>query len=1105
MKNNFSFGPLDAKAIVVTAFPSVHDEHTKTLFSDSAGAELKKMLAESGFNIDEIYFTSVLPRRPFASNLDLLWTTEKKIAKANHFENSFQNGAFFSPSIQPDMEAFLETMRAIQPNVIIPLGNFPLWVCTGESSVSSFRGSLEKMRGFDKPIKVIATYAPEQILKMWEWRWIAIRDLQRAFEASKSPEFPEDNLKLTTRPSFEETVRILTQIKNLVICSSSPVELSVDIETIARHIACIGIAWSETEAICIPFMDEGNRHYFTEAEEIDYIIPLFREILTHPNFRNIGQNWSYDTQHIVRSWLARPRADIDTMLNQHAIFPGTPKDLAFLASLYCTNYTYWKDELTDYKTLPVDLDKFWKYNAKDCCYTYQVAQGQKLLLRQFQLEPQATFLNRLNIHVMTMMIRGVNIDQEEKLRLMEELRPEIEKRQNLINQIVGKELNISSPKQMSEFFYGELGMKEVRNRKTFRPTTDSDALKVFGQQEPILKPLTDLIEETRSIKVFLSTFVMMPLDIDGRMRCNFNVGGTETFRFSSSQNAFGSGGNLQNIPKGSEDEEIAEGHFRFPNLRKMFRPDPGFFLFDVDLAGADAQVVAWEAEDDDLKAKFRSGEKIHALNAKDIYGNDAGPDGKRAPYYKKAKMGCHLCLADGHEVLTPQGWQKVEEVAAETAIVICNMDGTNAHMEIPSVWYHAEDSLEMLEIKGQAYHQLVTPNHRLSYANDSRGVNKIAEAQALPKSARLPKAVIYTGKSQVNPDWFRLLSAFHADGAIAKLQVRFHLKKERKIQRLLAILKRLCITPKITVHPAGTTSLVLNRSDAQWLLEIGKRPTWGMLNWSAECLQAYVAELPYWDGHISATTVSFSTVVPQTAEIIHTLLHLCGKSGNTYPHGDLGGITVQINNRPLHRITSGTIDRVQYTGGLHCPTVSTGFFLTRYKGKIAVTGNTNYGGQAKTLSVACGMTIHEAEQFQKRWFDLHPGIKTWHNETMNKLMTARTVSNKFGFRRRYFGRLERLLPEALAWIPQSTVALIINNALCNISENEQLQKLQTELLLQVHDSLVGQIPLPHRYLALPILRQCLAVPVPYDDPLVIGTSLDISEKSWGDLISCKWD
>jgi hypothetical protein len=63
----------------------------------------------------------------------------------------------------------------------------------------------------------------------------------------------------------------------------------------------------------------------------------------------------------------------------------------------------------------------------------------------------------------------------------------------------------------------------------------------------------DALEEFRSISVFHNTFVKAPLDPGDRMRCMFNVSGTETFRWSSSKNAFGRGTNLQNIPAGEED------------------------------------------------------------------------------------------------------------------------------------------------------------------------------------------------------------------------------------------------------------------------------------------------------------------------------------------------------------------------------------------------------------------------------------------------------------------------------------------------------------------------------------------------------------------------
>ena len=84
-----------------------------------------------------------------------------------------------------------------------------------------------------------------------------------------------------------------------------------------------------------------------------------------------------------------------------------------------------------------------------------------------------------------------------------------------------------------------------------------------------------------------------------------------------------------------------------PNIRQMFVPDDGYTIFDCDLSGADAQVVAYEAEDMDLIEAFRKGLNVHSKNAEDLWGTsftslagDAkhGPKGKRR---KECKQGVH--------------------------------------------------------------------------------------------------------------------------------------------------------------------------------------------------------------------------------------------------------------------------------------------------------------------------------------------------------------------------------------------------------------------------------------------------------------------------------
>jgi DNA polymerase-1 len=85
--------------------------------------------------------------------------------------------------------------------------------------------------------------------------------------------------------------------------------------------------------------------------------------------------------------------------------------------------------------------------------------------------------------------------------------------------------------------------------------------------------------------------------------------------------------------------------FKFPVVRNLFLCEPGYTMIDIDLAGADAQVVAWRAGDEDLKAAFRRGEKIHVKNGIDIFGRDkmyqSSNSGKSEPFYTMTKKGVH--------------------------------------------------------------------------------------------------------------------------------------------------------------------------------------------------------------------------------------------------------------------------------------------------------------------------------------------------------------------------------------------------------------------------------------------------------------------------------
>lgn len=160
---------------------------------------------------------------------------------------------------------------------------------------------------------------------------------------------------------------------------------------------------------------------------------------------------------------------------------------------------------------------------------------------------------------------------------------------------------------------------------------------------------------------------------------------------------------------------------------------------------------------------------------------------------------------------------------------------------------------------------------------------------------------------------------------------------------------------------------------------------------------------------------------------------------------------------------------------------------------------TNYGGSARGVAKRIGLKAQQAEVFQTRWFKAHPKIKEWHNRVETDLMVNRTTKNILGYRKIWFGRLEGLLPEALAWIPQSTVALVINKGMQNCQAIPEVVP-----LLQVHDSFLFQVQRESLRDTLPRVKEAMEVPLLYPRPLIIPVDLKISERSWGEMTKVKW-
>lgn len=435
-------------------------------------------------------------------------------------------------------------------------------------------------------------------------------------------------------------------------------------------------------------------------------------------------------------------------------------------------------------------EEHWHYNCEDAARTFEVARETAATIKRLGLEAPHASQQAMFWPVLQVMQRGVRVDEKARSDMAAQLMEARAEREAWLYEVIGHPINSRSPQQMQALFYSDLKQKVVINRKTGRPSLDDEALQKVASREPLLKPIIDCISDIRTIGVLLGTFVGSKLGYDGRLRCSFNICGAYTFRLASSEDAFGSGMDLQNIPSDkskSVDKAKRRGsNFTFPNVRKMFIPDEGFTFFEIDLERADLYTVAWESEDASLKQMLRDRVDIHAENAKLL----------------------------------------------------------GIHREIAKVWVHGTD----------------------------------------------------------------------------------------------------------------------------------------------------------------------------------------------------------------------------------------------------------FGGQARTMSVHCGIPVHQAEQMRTRWFGAHPGILKWHTRTQEQLLKRRFIENRFGYRWYVFDRPDGLLSEALAWVPQSQTGLVINKIWLALYANEP----STQVLMQVHDSLVGQFPTHLGEKAKEAIHKYSQIVIPYSDPLIIPTSMKTSAKSWGD-------
>ena len=204
---------------------------------------------------------------------------------------------------------------------------------------------------------------------------------------------------------------------------------------------------------------------------------------------------------------------------------------------------------------------------------------------------------------------GIAVDHDKLEALQSEFGEQIRDAAEAAYAVIGKQINLGSPKQLQVVLFDELGMPKTKKTKTGY-TTDADALQSLFDKtgHPFLEHLLAHRDATR-LKVTVDG-LLKSVAADGRIHTTFNQTIAATGRLSSTEP------NLQNIPIRTEAGR---------RIRDAFCVGSGGGVAFAELMTADysqieMRIMAHLSRDEGLIEAFNTGEDLHSFVAARAFG-----------------------------------------------------------------------------------------------------------------------------------------------------------------------------------------------------------------------------------------------------------------------------------------------------------------------------------------------------------------------------------------------------------------------------------------------------------------------------------------------------
>jgi len=358
-------GPSDASIMVIGEALGETEARIGAPFWGGTGQMFRAMLRQA--DIKDPYLTNVVKCRPWEEGASKY---VKRGRTPTSDEGRICGGIYLS-----------KELSTVQPTIIIPCGDTAVqWVFNYFEQ--PIPGPVTAIRGYvfsvlDKVskemVKIIPVVHPSYIAQGNPEYWsITVHDLKKAKQEATSrlsTEVPERFIIGPSLTTVRNTVRFFLERKSTI---------SLDLETLGLdlygvNIMCIGIAWSSSDAICIPFLQRGGYEYWTPQEEEQ--VWLFICELLDSKLTKITQNgFPFDLPILKYLGCEISGRCEDTLTQHHTVALELPHSLEFLASTYTRQRVFKGEAKGPGSMLWRKNEDLWTYNCRDCTATWTVWQ-----------------------------------------------------------------------------------------------------------------------------------------------------------------------------------------------------------------------------------------------------------------------------------------------------------------------------------------------------------------------------------------------------------------------------------------------------------------------------------------------------------------------------------------------------------------------------------------------------------------------------------------------------------------------------------------------------------------------------------------------------------